>query len=188
MARSAFASRAIGVLAIFCVDSGATAQDVQPVPEVNAVTAVPAPALPAVRTPAIEPRTLPAVPPAPTATLPEYPNCRDEYRALSGRIAQANLIRACITRLDRYNQDILQAYRARMYRYREQLSQLWNEVNGSADYSRTQKRAFYDQISAEFENSREDGAYLEQYRSLFGRYQSDRDFLRLQFCSVVTCQ
>ena len=75
-----------------------------------------------------------------------------------------------------------------MARYREQLNQIWTQVNDSRDYSHAQKLEFYSRISREFEQSREDGPYLDTYRERAGHYRADRVYLRLQYCNLVTCR
>jgi hypothetical protein len=134
------------------------------------------------------PLALPAIPPAPSSALPDYPGCRDEYLALHGRIPQAGLVLSCITRLDQYYENILRVYFARIERYRTSLSEVWDQVNASDDYTREQKREFYDRVRPEFEKSGEDGAYLDNYRLLYGRYRADRDFLRTLYCNLVSCR
>jgi hypothetical protein len=134
------------------------------------------------------PPALPAIPAAPPSTLPDYPGCRDEYLGLHGRIPQAGLALSCITRLDQYYDNILRIYFARIERYRAGLSELWDQVNASTDYTREQKRDFYDRVRPEFEKSGEDGAYLDNYRLLYGRYHADRNFLRTLYCSLVSCR
>lgn len=136
----------------------------------------------------VEPPPLPSIPAAPTVTLPDYPNCRDEYLTLHGRVAQASLIYACINRLIAYDRDSLQPVADRVARYREGLGEIWRQVNDSTDYSHDQKVEFYGRISAEFEKSRDDGTYLDEYRAREGRYRADRVYLRAQYCNLVTCR
>jgi hypothetical protein len=132
--------------------------------------------------------SLPDIPAAPLSTLPDYPACRDDYLTLHGRVAQASMIFACITRLDAFNREHLRPYSERIGSYRRKLHQIWDEVNGSEDYTHTQRVDFYQRVLPEFDKTAEDGTYLNQYHVLYARYESDRIYLRSLYCTLIVCR
>lgn len=188
---------AAGALA---ASSPAASQDTQASEQPPAPPAAPAPAPAPAPTPAPAPAAsssqvvqdpptpLPALPAAPQAPIPAYPDCRESHASTVGRVAKATRVHACLVRLNQYDRDILQVYARRMLAHREEVIALWNQVNRSDAFSAEQKVEFHGRILVEARNSHIEGPYMDEYRLVQGRYRSDNEFLRTEYCNLVNCR
>lgn len=132
---------------------------------------------------------LPAMPAAPEFPMAAYPDCREGYQAVQEPNGRVGRINSCLTLLNAYSVNVLNAYRASMAQHQSEISRLYTEqVGGQDKYSDASQRQFYQAMMKEFADSDPAGPRFASYREAEDRYKNDRAYLDDRYCfSTGSC-